>query len=71
MSTDKRPKPARSQNNTKNNGVPAELNEGAIANLAGYLDVLVQMDLAQKQRNERKKDVTALQNSTKNTTQAD
>ena len=32
---------------------PAELSEQAIRNLVGFFDVLIQMDFAQKQRNER------------------
>lgn len=31
----------------------AELSEQAIRNLVGFFDVLIQMDFAQKQRNER------------------
>ena len=32
---------------------PAELSEQAIRNLVGFFDVLIQMDFALKQRNER------------------
>lgn len=32
---------------------PAELSEQAVRNLVGFFDVLIQMDFAQKQRNER------------------
>ena len=32
---------------------PAELSEQAIRNLVGFFDVLIQMDFAQKLRNER------------------
>lgn len=32
---------------------PAELSEQAIRNLVGFFDVLIQMDFAHKQRNER------------------
>lgn len=35
-----------------NNGVVIELNDEALYNLTGFFDVLIQMDLAQKQRNE-------------------
>ena len=31
---------------------PAELSEQAVRNLVGFFDVLIQMDFAQKQRNE-------------------
>ena len=47
---------------------PAELSEQAIRNLVGFFDVLIQMDFAQKQRNERKdEDGSNLQNTTSNT----
>jgi hypothetical protein len=32
---------------------PAELSEQAVRNLVGFFDVLIQMDFAHKQRNER------------------
>lgn len=32
---------------------PAELSEQAVRNLVGFFDVLIQMDFALKQRNER------------------
>jgi hypothetical protein len=35
---------------------PAELSEQAVRNLVGFFDVLIQMDFAQKQRNERNDD---------------
>ena len=45
----------------------AELSEQAIRNLVGFFDVLIQMDFAQKQRNERNdKDGTDLQDITDN-----
>ena len=65
MSTKKQP-PTKPQLHAANNGVAVELSKEAIANLTGYFDVLIQMDFAQKQRNERKKDGT-LQNNSKNT----
>jgi hypothetical protein len=54
MSTGKKPLPAEPQDQAANDGVAAELNdEAAIRNLAGFFDVLIQMDFALKQRNER------------------
>ena len=47
---------------------PAELSEQAIRNLVGFFDVLIQMDFAQKQRNERSdEDGSDLQDTTNNT----
>ncbi len=47
---------------------PAELSEQAIRNLVGFFDVLIQMDFAQKQRNERNdEDGSDLQDTTSNT----
>lgn len=71
MSTKKQPKPAEPQKQAAIDGMAAELSDEALHNLTGYFDVLIQMDLAQKQRNERNEDVTTLQNTSKNTTQAD
>lgn len=46
---------------------PAELSEQAIRNLVGFFDVLIQMDFAQKQRNERNnEDGSDLQDTTRN-----
>ena len=53
MSTKKEPLPAESQDNAANDGVAAELSDEAVRNLTGFFDVLIQMDFAQKQRNER------------------
>jgi len=53
MSTNKKPLPAEPQDNAANDGVAAELSDEAIRNLTGFFDVLIQMDFAQKQRNER------------------
>ena len=62
MSTNKKPLPAEPQDNAANNGVAAELSDEAIRNLTGCFDVLIQMDFAQKQRNERNdEDGNALQ----------
>lgn len=40
---------AEPQQNVSSNGVAVELSEEAIRNLAGFFDVLIQMDLAQKE----------------------
>lgn len=53
MSTDEKPLPAKPQDDAANNGVAAELSDEAIRNLTGFFDVLIQMDFALKQRNER------------------
>lgn len=53
MSTKKEPLPAEPQDNAANKGVAVELSDEAIRNLTGFFDVLIQMDFAQKQRNER------------------
>ena len=64
MSTNKKPLPAEPQNNAANDGVAAELSDEAIRNLTGFFDVLIQMDFAQKQRNERNdEDGNDLQNT--------
>ena len=70
MTTQNQPQPTKPQSHAANNGVAVELSKEAIANLTGYFDVLIQMDFAQKQRNEREEDDT-LQSNPKNTTQAD
>lgn len=64
MSTTKKPLPAEPQDNAANDGVAAELSDEAIRNLTGFFDVLIQMDFAQKQRNERNdEDGNDLQNT--------
>ncbi|AGL61861.1 hypothetical protein L336_0151 [Candidatus Saccharimonas aalborgensis] len=64
MSTKNKPLPAEPQNNAANDGVAAELSDEAIRNLTGFFDVLIQMDFAQKQRNERNdEDGNDLQNT--------
>ena len=64
MSTNKKPLPAEPQDNAANDGVAAELSDEAIHNLTGFFDVLIQMDFAQKQRNERNdEDGNDLQNT--------
>lgn len=50
-------KPAKPHSKAATNGVDVELSDEAIRNLTGLFDVLIQMDFAQKQRNEiRSKD---------------
>lgn len=66
MTTQNQPQPTKPQSHAANNGVVVELSKEAIANLTGYFDVLIQMDFAQKQRNERKENGT-LQSNPKNT----
>ncbi|GEM_PF-1116112 len=44
--------PAKAQNSAAIKGVPAGLSAEALHNLTGWFDVLIQMDLAQKVRNE-------------------
>lgn len=64
MSTNKKPLPAEPLDNAANDGVAAELSDEAIRNLTGFFDVLIQMDFAQKQRNERNdEDGNDLQNT--------
>lgn len=64
MSTKKKPLPAEPQDNAANDGVAAELSNEAIHNLTGFFDVLIQMDFASKQRNERNdEDGNDLQNT--------
>lgn len=53
MATKNKPLPAEPQDNAANDGVAAELSDEAIHNLTGFFDVLIQMDFASKQRNER------------------
>jgi len=56
MSTKKEPLPAEPQGQAANDGVTDELSEEAVHNLTGFFDVLIQMDFALKQRNERGKE---------------
>ena len=56
MSTTKEPQPAKPQKQAANDGVTVELSDEIIRNLTGFFDVLIRMDFAQKQRNERKED---------------
>lgn len=52
MSTKNQPQPAEPHKQAAGKGVAAELSAEALHNLAGWFDVLIQMDLAQKVRNE-------------------
>lgn len=54
MSTKKKPLPAETHKQASNNGRAAELNNEAIHNLTGFFDVLIQMDLTLRQRNEQR-----------------
>lgn len=64
MSTNKKLLPAEPLDNAANDGVAADLSDEAIRNLTGFFDVLIQMDFAQKQRNERNdEDGNDLQNT--------
>ncbi len=68
MATKNKPLPAKPQDNAANKGVAAELSDEAIRNLTGFFDVLIQMDFAEKQRNERNdEDGSDLQDTTSNT----
>jgi hypothetical protein len=51
MSTKKQPQPAEPQKQAVSKGVATELSNEAVRNLAGYFDMLIQMDFALKQRN--------------------
>lgn len=52
MSTKNQPQPATPQSQATNDGVAAVLSADALHNLTGFFDVLIQMDLKQKKRNE-------------------
>jgi hypothetical protein len=54
MSTQNQPQPANPQSQAANDGVAAVLSAEALHNLTGFFDVLIQMDLIQKQRNEQR-----------------
>lgn len=70
MTTQNQPQPTKPQLHAAKKGVAVELSKEATANLTGYFDILIRMDFAQKQRNERKEDGT-LQSNPKDTTQVD
>lgn len=72
MSTKNKPLPAEPQDNAAKDGVAAELSKEAIRNLTGFFDVLIQMDFASKQRNEKRNESDDfLQGTTHNTKQND
>ena len=72
MTTEKKTLPTEPQDNAANDGVAVELSDEAIHNLTGFFDVLIQMDFAQKQRNElRNESDDFLQDTTNNTQQND
>lgn len=52
MATKNRPQSAEPQEQATSKGVAAELSAEALHNLTGWFDVLIQMDFAQKVRNE-------------------
>jgi len=52
MSTKSQPQPVEPQKQAENKSVTTELSAEALHNLAGWFDVLIQMDFAQKIRNE-------------------
>jgi hypothetical protein len=72
MATKNKPLPAEPQDNAANKGVAAELSDEAIHNLTGFFDVLIQMDFASRQRNEKRNESDDfLQDTTNNTQQTD
>lgn len=58
--------PINSNKNTKNVFDSIELNQEAISNLAGYFDVLIQMDLDKHQCNERSNNAVSIHNNSNN-----
>lgn len=54
MSATNKSQPVRTQLQAVNEGVSTELSNEALRSLAGFFDVLIQMDFNQRQRNERK-----------------
>lgn len=56
------------QQNAAKGSVTVELSDKALRNLTGYLDILIQMDLVQKQLNERGNNATNLHNTTNHNT---
>lgn len=69
MTQQYQPPPAEPHSNAVKEGVAVELSDEGLRNLAGYFDVLIQMDFASKQRNERTEDATGLQDTSNNPTQ--
>jgi hypothetical protein len=56
MSVEKRPLPHEPQDSAANDGAAFELSDEAVSNLTGFFDILIQMDLTQKQRKEKRSD---------------
>jgi hypothetical protein len=54
MSTDDQSPPIQPHSQAADDGVDIELSDEALRNYTGWFDVLIQMDLAQKIRNEQK-----------------
>jgi hypothetical protein len=55
MYTKNQPQPVEPHEQAAKNGVATVLSTEALHNLAGWFDVLIQMDFVQKQRNEQRK----------------
>ena len=70
MSAEKESQPAKPRKRATENGSAVGLDEDAIRNLTGFFDVLIRMDFAQKQRNERN-DGNVLQDTTGVATKVD
>lgn len=58
MDAESQPQPVGPPKHAVHKGVATELNVEALDNLTGYFDVLIQMDLAQKQRNKERANVS-------------
>jgi hypothetical protein len=56
MSAKKRPLPSDSQDSAAKDSTAVELSDESVSNLTGFFDILIQMDLTQKQRNEKRSD---------------
>ena len=54
MSADNQSPPIQPQSQAADDGVDIELSDEALRNYTGWFDVLIQMDLAQKVRNEKR-----------------
>jgi hypothetical protein len=64
MATEKEAQPVKPQSQAANKGVDAELSEEALRNIAGYFDVLIQMDLEQKRKERSTSDEVRIPNTT-------
>lgn len=72
MSNTKQQQSIRPNSTTANEGVDIMLDDNELSCLAGYFDVLIQMDFAQKQRNEqRSKDEQSLSDRGSDSSQVD